>query len=191
MGLTVEAFRAALPSAVIYVYDNNSSDRTAERARAAGAVVRRESRQGKGEVVRRMFADIDADIYVLVDGDATYDATAAPRMVRLAIDEKLDFVNGARDVRRRRGLSARSSLRQLRVDCSGKKHLRSAIHRHVVRLQGSVAAVRQVVPSRVARIRNRNRTHRACARTPHAVPRGADGVSGKTARLRQQAEHLS
>ncbi len=96
VGLTVEAFRAALPSAVIFVYDNNSSDRTAERARAAGAVVRRESRQGKGEVVRRMLADIDADIYVLVDGDATYDATAAPRMVRLAIDEKLDFVNGAR-----------------------------------------------------------------------------------------------
>jgi glycosyltransferase involved in cell wall biosynthesis len=71
VGRTVEAFREALPSATIYVYDNNSSDRTVDIARAAGAVVRHETRQGKGNVVRRMFADIDADIYVLVDGDAT------------------------------------------------------------------------------------------------------------------------
>jgi glycosyltransferase involved in cell wall biosynthesis len=88
--------RSALPEATIYVYDNNSSDRTAEVARAAGAVVRREARQGKGQVVRRMFADVDADIYVLLDGDATYDAAAAPRMITRAIDENLDFVNGAR-----------------------------------------------------------------------------------------------
>src|SRR5262245_54358362 len=67
-------FRAALPTATVYVYDNNSSDRTAEVAAAAGAVVRREPRQGKGRVVRRMFTDVDADLYVLVDGDATYDA---------------------------------------------------------------------------------------------------------------------
>ena len=96
VGQTVSAFKAALPSATIYVYDNNSSDRTAENARLTGAIVRRESRQGKGEVVRRMFADIDADVYVLTDGDATYDASAAPRMVGRAIDEHLDFVNGAR-----------------------------------------------------------------------------------------------
>jgi glycosyltransferase involved in cell wall biosynthesis len=96
VGKTVAAFREALPSATIYVYDNNSTDRTNDCARAAGAVVRSESRQGKGNVVRRMFADIDADIFVLVDGDATYDAEAAPRMVRRAIEENLDFVNGAR-----------------------------------------------------------------------------------------------
>src|SRR5208282_5287631 len=96
VGATVAAFRNALPTATIYVYDNNSSDRTIEVARGAGAIVRQEYRQGKGQVVRRMFADIDADIYVLVDGDATYDAGAAPRMVRRAIDENLDFVNGAR-----------------------------------------------------------------------------------------------
>ena len=93
---TVGAFRNALPLATVYVYDNNSTDRTVSVARAAGAVVRNEPRQGKGNVVRRMFADIDADIYVLVDGDATYEAEAAPRMVRRAIDENLDFVNGAR-----------------------------------------------------------------------------------------------
>jgi glycosyltransferase involved in cell wall biosynthesis len=96
VGKTVEGFRQALPFATIYVYDNNSTDRTVEVAEAAGAVVRSETRQGKGNVVRRMFADIDADIYVLVDGDATYEAEAAPRMVRRAVEENLDFINGAR-----------------------------------------------------------------------------------------------
>ena len=92
----VNDFRAALPSATIYVYDNNSSDRTVEVARAAGAVVRAESQQGKGNVVRRMFADIDADIYVLVDGDNTYDAAAAPKLIDKLINESLDMVNGCR-----------------------------------------------------------------------------------------------
>jgi Glycosyl transferase family 2 len=96
VGKTVAAFREALPSAAVYVYDNNSTDRTVQVARAAGAIVRNEPRQGKGNVVRRMFADIDADIFVLVDGDATYEAQAAPRMVRRAIEDNLDFVNGAR-----------------------------------------------------------------------------------------------
>jgi glycosyltransferase involved in cell wall biosynthesis len=96
VGKTVAAFRQTLPLATIYVYDNNSTDRTIEVAGAAGAVVRAEPRQGKGNVVRRMFADIDADLFVLVDGDATYEAHAAPRMVRRAIEENLDFVNGAR-----------------------------------------------------------------------------------------------
>jgi len=93
----IEGFRKALPNAVIHVYDNNSSDRTSEVARAAGAVVGNEARQGKGHVVRRMFADIDADIYVLVDGDATYDAPSAPRMVEKLIAENLDMVVGTRE----------------------------------------------------------------------------------------------
>ena len=93
---TVAAFRTALPQADVFVYDNNSSDRTIEVARGAGAVVRGERMQGKGHVVRRMFADIDADVYVMADGDATYDATAAPAMVRLLLDERLDMVVGAR-----------------------------------------------------------------------------------------------
>jgi glycosyltransferase involved in cell wall biosynthesis len=92
----VAAFRAALPQATIYVYDNNSKDRTTEMARAAGAVVRGESLQGKGHVVRRMFADIEADAYVLVDGDDTYDAAAAPAMLRLLFEERLDMVTGVR-----------------------------------------------------------------------------------------------
>lgn len=93
---TVAAFRAALPDAAIYVYDNNSRDRTVEVARAAGAVVRTERMQGKGNVVRRMFADVDADIYVMADGDATYDASAAPAMLAKMRDEGLDMVVGTR-----------------------------------------------------------------------------------------------
>jgi glycosyltransferase involved in cell wall biosynthesis len=92
----VRDFRRVLPGAVIYVYDNNSSDRTAARAREAGAVMRLEARQGKGNVVRRMFADIDADIYVLVDGDDTYDAEAAPRLIRNAIETGADLVTARR-----------------------------------------------------------------------------------------------
>jgi glycosyltransferase involved in cell wall biosynthesis len=89
-------FRKALPSANIFVYDNNSSDRTAAVARDAGAVVRSERRQGKGHVVRRMFADVDADIYVLVDGDATYDPASAPKMIETLVSEHLDMVVGLR-----------------------------------------------------------------------------------------------
>ena len=81
---TVAGFRAALPDAAIYVYDNNSRDRTLEVAAAAGAIVRTERMQGKGHVVRRMFADVEADIYVMGDGDATYDASAAPALVAKA-----------------------------------------------------------------------------------------------------------
>jgi glycosyltransferase involved in cell wall biosynthesis len=92
----VRDFRAALPSATVYVYDNNSSDRTVEVAASAGALVRTEPLQGKGNVVCRMFADIQADVYVLVDGDDTYSATSAPAMVRTLIETRLDMVNGKR-----------------------------------------------------------------------------------------------
>ena len=96
IGQTVAGFRAALPDATIYVYDNNSSDRTGEVAAVAGAIVRTERMQGKGHVVRRMFADVEADVYVMADGDATYDAAAAPQLVGRLIDEQLDMVVGAR-----------------------------------------------------------------------------------------------
>ena len=92
----VADFRAALPDAVIYVYDNNSTDGTQALAKGAGAIVRRETLQGKGHVVRRMFADVDADIYVLVDGDGTYDAQAAPTMIARLINDHLDMVTGVR-----------------------------------------------------------------------------------------------
>ena len=96
IGRTVADFHAALPDATVYVYDNNSTDDTVAAARAAGAVVRRERVQGKGAVVRRMFADVDADVYVMADGDATYDAASAPRLIALLLDEQLDMIVGAR-----------------------------------------------------------------------------------------------
>jgi len=92
----VRDFRNALPDAEIYVYDNNSSDNTIDVAKAAGAIVRSEPLQGKGNVVRRMFADVEADVYVMTDGDDTYDASAAPGMVDLLATECLDVVNGKR-----------------------------------------------------------------------------------------------
>jgi glycosyltransferase involved in cell wall biosynthesis len=93
---TVAGFRAALPNATVYVYDNNSRDRTKEAAAAAGAIVRSERQQGKGHVVRRMFADIDADVYIMADGDLTYDPAAAPAMVGMLLGEQLDMVVGTR-----------------------------------------------------------------------------------------------
>lgn len=96
IGQVVRDFSAALPGAEIYVYDNNSTDGTAQVAAEAGAIVRHEPRQGKGHVVRRMFADVEADIFVMVDGDDTYDASTAPQMVARMLIEGLDLVNGVR-----------------------------------------------------------------------------------------------
>lgn len=97
VGQVVQAFRRALPKARIYVYDNASTDRTAAVAAEAGAFVVTEPLRGKGNVVRRMFADVDADIYVLADGDDTYDAAAAPELIALLCREQLDMVNAARE----------------------------------------------------------------------------------------------
>ena len=92
----VRGFCSALPGATVYVYDNNSSDETIAKAEAAGAVVRKEALQGKGNVVRRMFADIEADVYVVVDGDDTYDPLVSEKMVIMLLEERLDMVNGFR-----------------------------------------------------------------------------------------------
>ena len=92
----VSDFKAALPGATVYVYDNNSTDKTSEVAAAAGAEVRRELRKGKGNVVRRMFQDIEADVYVMVDGDDTYEAAVAPKLIAKLVDENLDMVVGRR-----------------------------------------------------------------------------------------------
>lgn len=96
IGAVVRGFREALPNAAIHVYDNNSTDLTALQARAAGATVIREPRQGKGNVVRRMFADIDADIYIMADGDGTYDPQDAPQLVNTLLTERVDMVVGTR-----------------------------------------------------------------------------------------------
>ncbi|WP_371808228.1 glycosyltransferase family 2 protein [Ruegeria sp. HKCCA5491] len=94
--LTVSEFKEALPDADVYVFDNNSSDATIEVAQRAGATVRSETNQGKGNVVRRMFADVEADVYVMADGDATYDASNVTELIALLWNNNLDMVNGAR-----------------------------------------------------------------------------------------------
>jgi hypothetical protein len=94
--LVIRGFRQALPAAQIYVYDNSSTDRTAEVAAQEGAIVGYEPFPGKGNVMRRMFSDIEADVYVLVDGDDTYDPQIAPKLVKMLLDRQLDMVNGAR-----------------------------------------------------------------------------------------------
>jgi len=96
IGQLVQDFRRHFPDAQVYVFDNNSSDDTVRVARAAGAIVRRVALQGKGSVVRRMFADVEADAYVMIDGDATYDVGAAPAMVNKLLRERLDMVVGSR-----------------------------------------------------------------------------------------------
>lgn len=97
IGTVVAGFRSALPDALIFVYDNGSTDRTIEVAKNAGAIVRKEPLKGKGNVMRRMFADVEADVYVLVDGDDTYDAPSAPMMIKELTNNNLDMVNGARE----------------------------------------------------------------------------------------------
>jgi len=93
---TVAGFRKALPEATVYVYDNNSKDQTSARAREAGAVVRVEKLQGKGNVVRRMFSDVEADVYIMTDGDATYDPIPAREMIALVLEQNIDMVVGRR-----------------------------------------------------------------------------------------------
>jgi glycosyltransferase involved in cell wall biosynthesis len=90
----VEDFRLALPNARIYVYDNASTDNTSEVARAAGAIVGKEQQAGKGNVIRRMFADVEADVYLMADGDGTYDPSVAPKMIKTLVDGNLDMVVG-------------------------------------------------------------------------------------------------
>lgn len=97
VGQVVKSVKKAVPHAEVYVYDNNSTDKTSSVALKAGAVVRKEVRQGKGNVVRRMFADVDADIYVLIDGDATYDVKAISLMIKKLEEEQLDMVVGVRE----------------------------------------------------------------------------------------------
>ncbi|MCC7054106.1 MAG: glycosyltransferase [Gemmatimonadaceae bacterium] len=97
IGRTIDAFRAALPAATVFVYDNCSTDGTSRVAREHGAVVRYEPQKGKGNVVRRMFADVEADVYIMVDGDDTYDASAAPALIEVLLSESVDMVSAIRD----------------------------------------------------------------------------------------------
>jgi glycosyltransferase involved in cell wall biosynthesis len=153
----IAGFRAALPNAVIYAYDNNSTDDTVALARAAGACIGTEMLQGKGNVVRRMFADVDADIYVLVDGDDTYDAGTAPAMIEMLLAERLDMVTAVRVSDAVAAYRPAHRPGGASVRCTGDGH--------ALRLSRLLAALRQNLPGNVRRFRDGDGTHRACLAT--------------------------
>ena len=168
----VRDFRTALPGATVYVYDNNSKDQTIARAREAGAVVRSETRQGKGNVVRRMFADIEADVYVLVDGDDTYDAAAAPALVHKLVDEGYDIVSGKRVATGEAAYRPGHVLGNRLLTGLTGADVRCEAGRSSDRLSRDVAALREILSLHGRRLRHRDRTHRPCG-----APADADGRS--------------
>ena len=166
-------------------------DRTREVAAAAGAIVRTERMQGKGHVVRRMFADVEADIYVMADGDATYDAAAAPELVRQAARRAARHGRRRPQVGGRGGLSARPRARQPAVHRPARQPVRPQLQRHLLGLPGLLAPLRQELPGAVARLRDRDRDQRPRARARHAGRRGRDRLRRPPRRLGFQALHLS
>ena len=191
IGKVVADFRAALPDAAIYVYDNNSTDRTVEAAAAAGAVVRREPHQGKGHVVRRMFTDIDADIYVLVDGDATYDAPSAPAMIDTLVHDRLDMVVAVRVDREEAAYRPGHRAGNWLLTGFVAHVFGAVVHRHAVGLSGVLAPLREILSGAVGRLRDRDRADRPCARAGTAGRRDADAVLCAAGGLGLQAQHLA
>ena len=158
----VREFRAALPGARIIVYDNASTDATGGMAEAAGAEVFGEPRPGKGNVVRRMFADVDADIYVMADGDGTYDAASAPLLVEAIAHDNIDMAIGARAGGLAGRPSPRPRLRQPPVQPALFRAVRRAISRYFQRLSRLLPPLRQELPRGVNRLRDRDRAQRPC-----------------------------
>ena len=150
-------------------------------------VVRRETHQGKGNVVRRMFADVDADIYVLVDGDATYDAPSARAMIARLIEDRLDMVVAARVDQEEARLPPRPSHRQPAAHRLLRLGVRRDLHRHSLRLPRVLAPVREVVSGAVARVRDRDRADRARARARAAGGRGRDALLRAAGRARRRS----
>ena len=149
VGRVIEGLRSAVPGIDVYVYDNASSDRTRDVAHANGAIVRTELRKGKGNVVRRAFADIDADVYVMIDGDDTYDAASAPLLIETLL-QGFTVVLPAAD-----HPPARSRSGQRGVQHGGERAVRYSGRGHVLRLSRVLQAVREVLPRAVARVRDR------------------------------------
>ena len=186
----VRDFRATLPGATIYVYDNNSKDRTVELAREAGAVVRTEPLQGKGNVVRRMFADIEADVYVLVDGDDTYHAPSAPLLISKLVSEQLDMVNGARVTEIVEAYRPGHRFGNMMLTGIVAKIFGNRV---ADMLSGYRVFSRRFVksfPALERRVRDRDGTDRPCAGTAHADVRCRYALQGPPARLRQQAADI-
>ena len=173
----VQGFRDALPDATVYVYDNASTDDTGAVAQRAGAQVRREPMRGKGNVVRRMFADIEADVYVMVDGDGTYDAASAPKMVEMLCEQHLDMVCGKRVDTEQEAAYRHGHRFGNRVLTGLVANLFGDSVTDM--LSGYRVMSRRFVksfPALVEGLRDRDRTHRACARPARADRRGGDAV---------------
>ena len=171
---TVAGFRRALPGAAVYVYDNNSRDRTSAVAAKAGAVVRAERQQGKGHVVRRMFADIDADVYLMADGDLTYDPASAPRMVELLVADSLDMVVGTRKHDAAEAYRGGHVLGNRLFTRLLAKLLRQEFHRYFLWLQGILKTLCEEFPGALLGLRDRDRDERPRARAADAGRRGRD-----------------
>ena len=181
---TVAGFRAALPDATIYVYDNNSRDRTREIAAEAGAVVRSERQQGKGHVVRRMFADIDADVYVMADGDLTYDPKAAPAMVDLLARRAARHGRRHSPARGEGRLSRRPRAREQAVHRPARGSVRAQLQRHLLGLPRVLAALREELSGAVVGVRDRNRDERSRARAEDAGRRSRNRLRRRGPRAR-------
>ena len=183
----IEQFRAALPGVSIHVYDNNSKDGTRDVARAAGAIVGNEVRQGKGHVVRRMFADVEADIYLLVDGDATYDAPSAPKMIAKLIGENLDMVVGCRVDQEQDPTGPGIASAIASSPASSRRCSARAFTRHSFGLPGFFAALREIVSGTIRQdLKSKPslrymRSSSACrsARCRHRISRGWKARSSK------------
>lgn len=157
VGRVVTDLRRAVPTMDVFVYDNCSTDRTREVAEGAGAEVRVEERPGKGHVIRRALADIDADVYVMIDGDDTYDAYALPEMLTTLLDGPFDQVIGVRIAAEKSAFRSGHQARQPHVQPSRVSHLRATGHRHAQWLPRLLASLRQVLPGDVTCLRDRNR----------------------------------
>ena len=189
----VRDFRRSLPTAAIYVYDNASTDRTAEIAAAAGAIVRRAPSLGKGNVLRRMFSEVEATVYVLADGDGTYDASAAPVLIERLRSHHLEMVVGRRVEIDTSGVAYRRGhqLGNRVLTASVQLVVRRGLRRHALGLPGPVAPVREVVPGRVRGLRGRDRDDDPRAR-PAALVRGdPDRLPRAAGRVQEQAAHDS
>ena len=158
----VAGFRAALPDAQIYVYDNNSTDFTAHQGARRRRACRARAAPGQGQRGRRMFADIEADIYLMADGDGTYAAEDAPQLVNTLLTERADMVVGDPARRHRRCRPRRPCLRQPHLQPPLQGLVRARLHRYLFRLSGLLAALRQELPGGFGRLRDRDGNVGAC-----------------------------
>ena len=190
VGRVVADLRAAMPAIEVFVYDNCSTDGTVEVAVAAGAEVRSEPVKGKGNVIRRALADIDADVYVMVDGDDTYDAAAVPEMVRVLLSGPYDQVTGVRTPSNRGAYRSGHEMGNRMFNRVVSRIFGYPGQRHAQRLPRLLPALRQVLPGDLPRVRDRDRADRPRHQQPRPAGRGPRRVQGPRRGVGEQAADL-